>query len=232
MKLLAFDTSTQWLSVAVCAGARVWQHSGAGGALASTTLLPLILGLLGEAGLRPGQLDAIVFGQGPGSFTGLRSACSVAQGLGFGAAVPVLPMPTLLAVAEEARHLHGALRVVAALDARMDQLYVARYDFATDAMPWQAGVELLAPDDLSVPAGYCLAGNVLDAYAGRLPTAAPCHAVLPAATAMLRLAPAMLGAGLAVNAAQAAPLYIREKVARTSVERAADKARAQSGIAS
>ena len=129
MNLLAIDTSTETLSVAVCrdgtAGAPLyWQHQGAGGALASSTLLPVILALLAKAGLRLHELDAIAFGAGPGSFTGLRTACSVAQGLGFGANLPLLPVDTLLAVAEHARQqcaiAASRFRVVAALDARME----------------------------------------------------------------------------------------------------------------
>uniref|UniRef100_UPI0007823042 tRNA (adenosine(37)-N6)-threonylcarbamoyltransferase complex dimerization subunit type 1 TsaB n=2 Tax=Variovorax TaxID=34072 RepID=UPI0007823042 len=156
-KLLAFDTSTEHLSVAVRHGDRVLAHSGVGGAQASSTLLPLIRELLADAGLALAELDAIVFGRGPGSFTGLRTACSVAQGLAFGAKVPLLPVDTLLAVADEARHAFGAQRVVAVLDARMDQLYAAHYDFAS-AGPFGGDPEplLLAPEALEVPAGWAL----------------------------------------------------------------------------
>jgi len=230
-KLLAFDTSTEHLSVAVLHGERLLAHSGVGGAQASTTLLPLIQQLLGEAGLALAELDAIVFGRGPGSFTGLRTACSVAQGLAFGAHVPLLPVDTLLAVAEEARHAFGARQVVAVLDARMDQLYAARYDFDAagplgDDEPW-----LLSPDDLDVPAGFALAGNAFTAYGPRLPQATARHEALPTATAMLRLAPALLAAGRTVPAAQAWPLYVRDKVAQTTEERAAIKAAAASAAA-
>ena len=111
MKFLAFDTSTDVMSIAVTTTvhgvARVWQHTGPGGAKASTTLIPAILALLAESGLLLAELDAIAFGRGPGSFTGLRTACAVAQGLAYGASggagIQVLPIDTLMAMAEEAR---------------------------------------------------------------------------------------------------------------------------------
>ena len=87
MKLLAFDTSTEILSVAVTDGDRVWQHTGPGAAQASSALIPAVLDLLAQAGLKLADLDALVFGRGPGSFTGLRTACSVAQGLALGAKI-------------------------------------------------------------------------------------------------------------------------------------------------
>lgn len=223
-KLLAFDTSTETLSVAVRRGDRLFAHSGPGGAQASGSLIPLIQQLLAEAGLAMSELDAIAFGRGPGSFTGLRTACSVAQGLGFGAGVPLLPVDTLHAVAEEARHRFGATRVVALLDARMDEIYAARYDFGQPA-PADAEPQLLAPEQLEVPPGWVLAGNVFAAYGERLPAAgAARHELLPSADAMLRLAPELLAAGRAVAPAQAWPLYVRDKVAQTTQERAALKA--------
>jgi tRNA threonylcarbamoyladenosine biosynthesis protein TsaB len=226
-RLLAFDTSTEALSVAVRHGDALFEHSGAGGAQSSTTLIPLIQQLLARAGLALAELDAIAFGRGPGSFTGLRTACSVAQGLGFGAGVPLLPIDTLHAVAEEARHRFGATRVVAVLDARMDQVYAARYDLDDAAVP-ASEPELLAPEDVAVPAGWALAGNAFGAYGDRLPAAAARHEVLPTAAAMLRLAPGLLAAGRSVAPAEALPLYVRDKVAQTTEERAAIKAAANS----
>ena len=222
-KLLAFDTSTEWLSVAVRRGDRLLSRHGPGGAQASGSLIPLIQELLAEAGLAMTELDAIAFGRGPGSFTGLRTACSVAQGLGFGAGVPLLPVDTLHAVAEEARHRFGATRVVALLDARMDELYAAHYDFDR---PVQADAEprLMAPEQVQAAPGWVLAGNVFASYGERLPAAAARHEVLPAAEAMLRLAPRLLAAGRAVAPAQALPLYVRDKVAQTTQERASLKA--------
>jgi tRNA threonylcarbamoyladenosine biosynthesis protein TsaB len=223
-RLLAFDTSTETLSVAVRHGDGVYAHSGAGGPQSSTTLIPLIQRLLSEAGLALAELDAIAFGRGPGSFTGLRTACAVAQGLGFGAGVRLLPVDTLLALAEEARHRFGDRRIVAVLDARMDQVYAARYDFDDAASVAAAEAELLAPEQVAVPAGWVLAGNAFPAYGTRLPPAAARRDVLPTAAAMLRLAPDLLAAGAAVAPAEAWPLYVRDKVAQTTEERAAIKA--------
>ena len=134
--LLAFDTSTEQLSVAVQRGrdGQRFAHTGAGGAQASTTLIPTVQALLAQAGLALGELQAIVFGRGPGSFTGLRTACSVAQGLAWGAGLPVLPVDTLLAVAEAARQslstAPDSLRVLALLDARRGEGYAAGYAWA------------------------------------------------------------------------------------------------------
>lgn len=225
-KLLALDTSTETLSVAVTDGRQVWRHDGPGGAQASATLIPVILSLLDQAGLRLAALDAIAFGSGPGSFTGLRTACSVAQGLGFGAGLPLLPVDSLLAVAEEARRLARAERVVAALDARMDEVYVADYAYVQGAWHEAAGYRLVRPEGLAVPPGWTLAGNAAAAYGARVPPHGVAVPALPTAEAMLRLAPALLAAGQAVPAAEALPRYIRDKVAKTTEERAAEKAAA------
>ena len=237
MNLLAFDTSTDTLSIAVQAGDAVWQHTGPGGAQTSATLIPSLRALLAQAGLSFATLDAIVFGRGPGSFTGLRTACAVAQGLAFGArggaGVPVLPVDTLLAVAEEARHQHGCTQVVAVLDARMDEVYVAHCAWQPDqgGMPgvvghWRTDGDfgLCTPEAVQVPAGWTLAGNAQAAYAERLAPNALHASALPTAAALLRLAPALLAAGGAVPASEALPRYIRDKVAQTTAERAALRA--------
>ena len=231
MNLLAFDTSTDTLSIAVARDAAVWQHTGPGGAQASASLIPAIVQLLERAGLEFAGLDAVVFGRGPGSFTGLRTACAVAQGLalgcGSGRGVPVLPIDTLLALAEQARLQHGCTQVVAVLDARMDEVYVARH-------AWQAGAwhsldaddsafALCKPEAVQVPPGWTVAGNAQAAYGARLaPQAAHVHA-LPTAVALLSLAPALLAAGHAVAAEHALPLYVRDKVAKTTAERMAER---------
>jgi len=249
MKLLALDTSTEVMSIAVCRddgmAPLLLQHNAAGGAKASAALIPAVLDLLQQAGLTLAGLDAICFGSGPGSFTGLRTACSVAQGLAFGAGIPVLPVNSLLAVAEDAR-LQGPslgapdapLRVTALLDARMDEMYAAT--FAWDGTRWHTDMQsglvkpealLLSSAETAQTAGgvvpHWLAGNVFFVYGERL-TAVPADAVRvvasPSAAAMLSLAPAMLRNGQACPPEQALPLYVRDKVAQTTAERAALKA--------
>ncbi len=234
MKLLAFDTSTELISLAVTrlvdGTQRIWLHTGAGGAQASSGLIPAIETLMAEAELTFAELDAIAFGRGPGSFTGLRTACAVAQGLGFGAGVPLLPVDTLLAVAEEARAQQAPqqqnLRLLALLDARMGELYAARYAYAAGRWQQQADFDLLKPEQLTLEDAQALAGNVFAEHGERLPLPPdlPCWPALPTAAAMLRLAPALLAAGNAVAAADALPRYIRDKVAQTTQERAAAKA--------
>lgn len=251
LRLLAIETSTDTLSVAVgsgAPGAPLRQHSGPGAAQASVTLLPAVQSLLTQAGWALPQLDAIAFARGPGSFTGLRTACAVTQGLAYGArgagrtgGVPVLPVDTLLALAEEARHQREQAgqpvpRMVAALlDARMDEMYLALYacgPLGLEPAPMQpprlcAPADLgdwlrqALPEGLSLDAGdVLLAGNVFGAYGAQfseLPgTRQP---ALPTAGALLRLAPALLAAGGAVAAHDALPLYVRDKVAQTTAER-------------
>ena len=200
------------------------QHEAAGGSQASAALIPAIRQLLERAGLRLGQLDAIVFGRGPGSFTGLRTACSVAQGLAFGAGVPVLAVDTLMTVAEEARQREGATQVVAVLDARMDEVYCGAYAYAAGRWQQHGEFSVEPPEAVAVPPGWVLAGNAFAAYPGRLPAAAAQIEASPTAAALLRLAPALIAAGQATPAARALPLYIRDKVAQTTEERAALRA--------
>ncbi len=246
-KVLAIDTSTDRLSIALGStrpGGPVWTHEGVGGAQASVALLPAIQGLLAEAGWSLRELDAIAFGCGPGSFTGLRTACAVVQGLAVAArpgGIPVVPVNTLWAVAEEGRLQWLAQggqrlqRVVAVLDARMDEMYVAELRWTADegpALEWHAGPWLSGPEALTLSDGWpgteqagpapLLVGNAMAVYGERLAGAwQACPQVLawPSATAMLRLVPALVAQFGTLEAAQAQPLYVRDKVAQTTQER-------------
>ncbi len=240
MKLLALDTSTDTMSIAVQHGDAVFAHTSAGGAQASSTLIPAIEALMKQASLQYAQLDAIVFGRGPGSFTGLRTACSVVQGLAFGANVKVLPVDTLLIVAQEARMLASERgldasrilaeepkRILVALDARMGEVYCDYYEFGSAPRRFYAGELLKKPQNLlenvdSTPS--LLAGNIrpaLDAHLSEQALALPYIYCLPTARALLQLAPALIAAGGLVDAELALPLYIRDKVALTTLEREA-----------
>ena len=141
--------------------------------------------------------------------------------------VPVLPVETLMAVAEEARSLTGASDVLALLDARMDEVYAARYRH--DGRRWRRedAVRLARPEDVVAAPGIVLAGNVFRAYGDRLQPGGDRVDAAPTAAALLRLAPALLEDGEAVPPDQALPLYVRDKVAQTTAEREATRAAAR-----
>jgi tRNA threonylcarbamoyladenosine biosynthesis protein TsaB len=235
MKLLAFDTSTDVMSIAVTrtvdGALQVWEYTGAGGAKASLTLIPIALDLLKQAGLTLRELDAICFGCGPGSFTGLRTACAVAQGLAFGAERQVLPINSLLAVAEDARYRHFAsnasAQVTAVLDARMNEMYAASFSWNGSVWMERSASALVKPEDFRLlTSDMQLAGNVFAEYGARLKGVPPNtkqFEALPTAAAMLRLAPILLAAGAAVAPDDALPVYIRDNVAQTTAERTAIK---------
>jgi tRNA threonylcarbamoyladenosine biosynthesis protein TsaB len=202
MKILAFDTSTEILSIAVQNGEVIHEFNGAGGAQASSRLIPEIQTLMATAGLVLQDLDGIAFGAGPGAFTGLRTSCAVAQGLGFGADVPLLPINTLHAVAVQIHSKTGEQKITAALDARMGEIYWQVFDFANE------------------PLGEPLDEPMLSkAYSQSFVLG-----TLPTAHALLGLAASMLAKGLQVRPADALPLYVRNKVAQTTAEREAAKA--------
>jgi tRNA threonylcarbamoyladenosine biosynthesis protein TsaB len=226
--LLAFDTSTEVMSIALAAPGGVHVREAAGGAQASVRLLPDILALLAEAGTSLDRLDAIAFGRGPGAFTGLRTACSVAQGLAFGAGKPVLPVDSLLLVAEDARRQHaGATEVWVAMDARMDEVYAGAYGWSGErwsvrSAPALYPVEALNARWHAAPPAW-VAGSALPAFTGRLALgdAATVPQTVSRAHALLALAKQAWADGDTVDAAEALPLYLRDKVAQTTLEREA-----------
>lgn len=258
-RLLALETSTDQLSVAVGAGGEggpIAEHSGPGAAQSSMHLLPSVQRLLAQMDWPLASLDAIVVARGPGSFTGLRTACAVAQGLAYGAqaaseqvasqgGLPVLPVDTLLALCEEARWRHAAAGgaavrwVAAGLDARMGEMYVALYacgpqGLATEPVQaprlcapadWRGSVsDSLPTGEAPVPGDVLWAGNAFAVYAEALADLpGPKVEALPTAAALLRLAPRLLAAGNAVVAADTLPVYVRDKVARTTDEREAER---------
>ena len=226
MKILAFDASTHWLSVA-CGDGVAWstraEHAGEG---SSERLLPLIDAVLREAGLELRDLDGIAFGAGPGSFTGVRIACGVAQGLALGAARMLVPVSTLEALAEAAWRDHGASRVVPSLDARMREVYIAAYERVGDRWQERRAPAVLHPESAEIPDvhGWSGAGDGFAAYpalAGMLQLSTADADAKPDARAIGSLALPRLAAGDSVTASAARPLYVRHRVALTTAERAA-----------
>lgn len=233
--LLAFDTSTDRMAVAVQTAAGRWLADAEGGAAASATLLPVLHGLLARAGRAMADVVAIGFGRGPGAFTGLRTSCAIAQGLAFGLARPALPIDSLMLVAEQARQRAGGgdgFEVGVAMDARMGEVYAARYrqvggrwqELQAPGL-WTPArlVAQWAPDPPAVASGSALA--VFEAeFMPACPRARWIDAGPARAAALLTLADQAWRDGAGVDAAQALPLYLRDKVAQTTAERAAQRA--------
>ncbi len=223
MNILAFDTSTEYLSLALLKGDEIFNYDCNAGQTHSQIILPQIQALLDSANLQLSDLQGIAFGAGPGSFTGVRIAAGVAQGLGFGANLPVVSVCTLLALAEAS----GADSVVACLDARMGEVYHAAYKKIDDT--WQCMIEpsLYKPDAVPAIEGSDWVGagsgwqtytaQLSAAYAGQLQ--ATQSQLLPAATAILKLALPIFAKGEAKPANEAMPIYIRNRVALKTAER-------------
>lgn len=226
VNLLAFETATRRLSVAVWRNGALSEKSADLPQRGSEVLLPWANELLAGAGLTLRQLDGIAFGAGPGGFTGLRLSCGIAQGLAWGLDRPVAPVSSLAALALAA----GDGRILACLDARMDEVYLAAYrvagETAVEVLSPQVGAGATAPlpdgagwrgagDGFATPHGAALRarlgarllGVTADAY--------------PTAGAVARLAAPVLAAGGGVPARAAQPLYVRDKVALTTAERLA-----------
>jgi tRNA threonylcarbamoyladenosine biosynthesis protein TsaB len=228
-RVLAFDTSTEAMAVALQIDAGLFTWNGPGGAAASAQLLPQVRRLLQRAGADLRQLQAIAFVRGPGAFTGLRTACAVAQGLALGAELPVLPVDSLMIVAEGVRMAQpGApddIEVV--MDARMVEVYAGRYRW--DGVRWQVSraPALYSLEGLhaawALQPPQCVAGSALAALGGQLRTGAALRigADIDRAAALLRLAQQLWIDGAGIDAAAALPLYLRDKVALTVAEREA-----------
>ncbi|NJD33239.1 MAG: tRNA (adenosine(37)-N6)-threonylcarbamoyltransferase complex dimerization subunit type 1 TsaB [Betaproteobacteria bacterium] len=224
MRLLAFETATRRLSVALWQDGALIERSGEIPNGGSEHVLPWVQELLAEAGVTLAQIDAIAFGAGPGGFTGLRLACGVAQGLAWGLDLPVLPVSTLEALALAS----GECAVWACLDARMNEVYGAAYRVDGDSVAQLMAPVCLPPAVAPAPTfaggwgvgdGFAAYGQVLHA---RKPDLIGLRAdAFPTAAAVLRLAAPAFARGEAVQAALAQPIYVRDKVALTTAERMA-----------
>ncbi len=223
MNILALDTSTEYCSVALSAGGGMHVRAERAGQSHSEILLGMVDGVLVDGGIRLIDLDGIAYGKGPGSFTGLRIACAVAQGLAFARDIPVVGIGSLHAMALAC----GASKVVCCLDARMHEIYLAAYvregdDYAELSAP-QVCAPGTAPDLpghgwVGCGSGFTAYGDLLkQRYGASL--AGTRNDVHPHARDIARLAAPLFAAGRGVSAEQAAPLYIRDKVALKTTER-------------
>jgi tRNA threonylcarbamoyladenosine biosynthesis protein TsaB len=225
MKLLVLDTSTEWCSAALWLDGRVLARRVLAEQRHSSLLLPMVDELLRESGLALRGLDGIGYGAGPGSFTGLRIACAVTQGLAFGADLPVVGVSTLESIAEQT----GADRVLTVLDARMAEVYWAAYERAGEDWRAVSAPQLALPDSVTVPPGdnWVGAGNGFAALGEVLRPRLASQlvriddSVMPDAAAMAPLAVRAFARGEGMDAALAAPIYLRDKVALTVDERRA-----------
>jgi tRNA threonylcarbamoyladenosine biosynthesis protein TsaB len=222
VNLLAVETSTELCSVALLRGGELFLEEAMAENRHSDLLVPMLRRVLERAHLAPRQMDAFAFGQGPGSFTGLRIACGIVQGLAFAAGRPVVPVSTLLALAEQSNE--G--RVVVALDARMGEAYLAAYSRNADDWDEVIAPRLATPEALPALPGrqWAATGSGFDRHewlreAYRTPVEMRFEGDLPRAGAIARIAARRFGRGAGVPAEQAAPLYLRDKVALTSEER-------------
>lgn len=226
--ILAIETSSDVASVALLRRDAIITREAAGVVTHSQTVLPMVQALLADAGLALKDCDAVAFGSGPGSFTGVRTACGIAQGLAYGAGIPLLPIVTLLALAQSCREQTGAADVLAMLDARMGEVYWAQYRFDEE---WQLVVSptLSAPAGV-IPLGEVIAcGNGLKAYAADFQSSGVARNgvpdLMPRAAHIATLGAISFTQGKGVAASAAEPLYLRNKVAYTMAERAEKTAR-------
>ncbi len=222
MLILALETSTELGSCALWRDGAVTERRCPEKRPHSETLLPLVRDLLAESGLRIDALDAIAFGVGPGAFTGLRVACGAAQGLAVVAGLSLIPVTSLETLATAA----GADRVLTLLDARMGEVYSACYERVGADYIQRGEIRVSAPGDVALPAGagWLACGNGLTAYPGLLDRVRAAGLAvepggLPSAATVAAIAAAKAALGAGIDAAEAAPLYVRDKVAKTVAER-------------
>jgi tRNA threonylcarbamoyladenosine biosynthesis protein TsaB len=221
--ILAIETSSETASVALLHNGAVLCRQSAGVQTHSQTVLPMVQALLADAGVGITRCDAIAFGAGPGSFTGVRTACGVAQGLAFGAGLPVVPVVTLEALAQACFDAHPDVpAVLAMLDARMGELYWAHYQRSADQRI-VVGPSLAAPEAVRPVGDFAMCGNGLAAYPEALAPLASAAILnmetLPHAAQVGVLGLTRYQKRDFVPPEQAQPLYLRNKVAQTTAER-------------
>jgi tRNA threonylcarbamoyladenosine biosynthesis protein TsaB len=217
MILLALDTATEACSAALAIDGDIRERFEIAPQRHGELILPMVDALLAEAGITLAQIDALAFGRGPGAFTGVRIAVSVAQGIAFGADLPVVPVSSLAALAQGC----GRERVLVAVDARLDEVYWGMYTrTAAGLMALQGEERVVPPGQVPVPqsGGWFGAGSGWTTYETELVRRCGDHIVghdgarLPHAREVARLGLAAYQAGAAVSAEQALPVYLRDDV--------------------
>ncbi len=228
MNLLAIDTSTDICSVAASRGETLFSRSDPALQRQAEKVLGMVEGLLAEARLELRQIEGIAYGEGPGSFTGLRIAAGVTQGLAFARGLGVVGVSSLLAMVEQAAEEEAGEKFVACIDAHMGEVYHAAYRKAGSGWTQVSAPGLYKPEDVPVPSGgdWIGCGDAFAAHRDRLASRlGDCVSMIrsdaaPNARAVLKLAIPRFAAGEAKDAATAVPVYLRDKVARKTSERA------------
>ena len=228
MKILAIETATESCSVALQYGDEVLHRFEHQPQQQAKLILPMIDELMSQAGLHPSQLDALSFGRGPGSFTGLRIAAATTQAIAMACDLPTVPVSTLAVLAQTAYRQYGTTSVLAAIDARMQEVYWAEYCLGVNGlMQLQGEEEVLSPALVPVPqaANYCGCGSGWRSYAEALSNSLVSITLSvesdcwPQAQDMLALSEFAFKAGEVVSAEKIEPVYIRDKVAKSLAER-------------
>ena len=230
-KILAIETATEACSAALRCGAALLERSEVAPRRHAELILTMIESLLAEAGIARAQLDGIAVGRGPGAFTGVRLAIAVAQGLALALDIPVVPVSSLAALAQDAPF--GGAAILAVIDAHMGEIYAGAFRRGADGLVEALGEETVGKaDELILPhhareSGTCVVGtgwkSYRDALAPRLsaPPVFADGARYPQARAIARLAVPLFAAGRGVAPEQALPVYLRDKVALTLAEQKA-----------
>jgi tRNA threonylcarbamoyladenosine biosynthesis protein TsaB len=223
MNLLSFDTSTSRLAVALLAHGKRFMLDEEVGNTHSQSLLPTVQRLMADANITFATLDAVAFGVGPGSFTGVRIACACAQGIGFAHAIPLVPIGTLEALAYTLSDDLGAnTKVWCVNDARMNEVYCAGYQRAEGAWNELVSPRVCRPEDAMPPdASFALAGDAFSVYQPLSALAKNVKVKHLLAGGVLEAATHALNHKRLIDPANAEPIYVRDKVALTEKERAA-----------
>ncbi|MDJ0654778.1 MAG: tRNA (adenosine(37)-N6)-threonylcarbamoyltransferase complex dimerization subunit type 1 TsaB [Xanthomonadales bacterium] len=220
MNLLAVDTATEACSAALWMDGAVRERFNLAPQQHARRLLPDIRALLSEAELAAGQLSALAVGRGPGSFTGVRIGVSVVQGLALALDLPVVPVSSLQALALGASRQWSVSRVLAVLDARMDQVYAGGYDFSVVAQGELVSAERVTAPELAADPGsgpWLAAGPGVAAYRDQMAGLIMAQSesdCWPSARFIAEIAAPLAAAGEGVGAEAVAPVYLRDEVAR------------------